>query len=134
MTGEKMARIRRCHTCSSRYTRHATVDRWPRCKDAGDAYLDDAFLEGPASNCKRDLWRDLEPVDIEAEQAENLAKVNARLIAYGKRLVDVWAADSRDREKLRAMLTQMVTTGELTPEAAAEVENYAVARATATRA
>jgi len=129
MTGEKLARIRCCHTCASRYTRHASVDPWPRCADAGDVFLDDAFLEGKVANCPRDLWRELKPVDMDGERAANAAKAHANFVTRGKRMVDVWAADSRDREKLRAMLTEMVRAGELTPEAAAEVEDYAVARA-----
>ena len=75
MTGIKAARIRRCHACPHRLTRHATVKEWPQCDFAGDGFdLSDEFMEGEATNCPAGYWLELEPIDLEAEAAEQTAR------------------------------------------------------------
>ena len=130
MTGIKAARIRTCHTCAARYTRHATVLPWPMCQDAL-ALLDNVRLEGPDTNCPRGLWKDLTPVDLAAEAAAAEATAHEQCVARGKRLVDALTPDDRDRATLRIRLGELVAAGELTPAAAVEVEDYAVARTVA---
>lgn len=65
MNGKKMARIKRCARC--RYNRNTGYWNWPRCcyhdrtGEREPLERDDAFMEGPDSNCPAGSWGELSP-------------------------------------------------------------------------
>ena len=75
MDGGKMARIRRCHECPHRSTRHTTVWDWPHCDWGGsDLELSDEFMT--TGQCPAGYWLGLTPVDLEAEaEAQAAARI-----------------------------------------------------------
>ena len=69
-----MARIRRCHECPHRSTRHASIWDWPHCDYGGGDYeLSDAEMNGGGGFCPAGYWAGLTPVDLEAEAAAQAA-------------------------------------------------------------
>ncbi len=73
MTGEKLARIRKCqgHGASQKACEHWRNNGgwpWPRCKATGEdggglpgLELNDEFFHGPETNCPLGKWAGLEP-------------------------------------------------------------------------
>jgi len=120
MTGIKMARIRFCAKCPHWVNRHANTWRWPKCDARLDdvVELDDEFMgEG---DCP--LWKDLKPVDLDAEAREQAALQIQFGLAYWKPVLAALAPDAKDALTIRARLTPLVQAGKITPEIAAAVE------------
>ena len=122
MTGIKLARIRRCHECPHRFTRHATVNGWPQCDFAGDGFdLGDEFMEGEATNCPAGYWLELTPVDMEAEavaaKGARLEKQRERVAPFlRKALASVTDAAAKEQ-----LLIDAVSEGMAMPELAEEL-------------
>ncbi len=115
----KLARIRLCSFC--RWWRNCTQWQWPECHktaydrgngtfiDLSEAHrlrLDDAFFDGPASNCPGDKFAGLAPIDYEAEQAETFRQMGERFTL----LFDPIRQRLGDAE-LKTMITGIVAAG-----------------------
>ncbi len=128
MTGIKQARIRACHGCEYRYTRHAKYMDWPHCDGwpaAGDLELDNEFMEGPDDNCPRGKWAHLAPVDMKGEAAAALARAIERETARWKVLLDILSPDEKTVESIRPKIDKLVTDGIIKhPETAEALEAY----------
>jgi len=119
----KLARIRKCRFCEFRRTAPSTLWKWPRCKaggvDAkGDPLLEltDEFMEGPASNCPQGFWKDLEPIDLEENEATKrraayLSWPNAPVRKLLLRLFE-YLYSNVDRQALKQRLIAALTAGE----------------------
>jgi len=116
--GAFQARIRRCAACEHRRNAHASVWRWPRCIALDkELVLDNDFMAGPVDNCPLGLWRDLEPVDLDAERAAAGAK---RLVRERQVLGPLVAALVRglDEHEMTRRLLLPVRAGLILPETA----------------
>ncbi len=74
--GVKFARVRKCRWCEWRRSAASSVWQWPRCMNLGATGidLDDAFMEGPETNCPGGLWTGLPPLNIAQEDFEGRIK------------------------------------------------------------
>ncbi len=122
MDGTKMARIRRCHQCPHRSTRHADVRQWPHCDcGGGDVELSDELLEGPDANCPAGYWLGLAPVDLEAErmaQEEEALEGNRQLYKPILQAAMPYIAAEADKE---SFLVDAVAAGSVDHVVAQEV-------------
>ncbi len=120
MDGMKMARIRRCHECPYRSTRHASVWSWPHCDfGGGDLELSDAFME--TGQCPAGYWAGLTPVDLEAEAEQQAAAVVEREREQKTPVVQealAFVTETRDRH---ALLLLWVKDGFLSAALAEEI-------------
>ena len=124
-TGQKMARTRCCRACSEwRFGNWPAVEgtRWPRCKMHGtDAVtndpitdIDDAFAEGPNTNCPLGKWAGLVPVDIEAAHKDRDAQTEARFVT-DPMFTRLSVSDAEDA------LVEYVANGQMTVDVAERV-------------
>lgn len=132
MTGDKMARIRECSKCENRSTRHSSIDDWPRCRANNNGYLDDDYMEGPDANCPLGLWAGLDPIDLEAEAAEQKAAAIAKETDAMKRFVDILSPDEKTGDAIRPKIEALSDAKIIRhPETAAALETYVDNRAAA---
>ena len=123
MTGTKMARIRKCHECEHRSTRHVSIDLWPRCDGDGIRELSNEFME--SGNCPLGLWGGLKPVDLEAEAAEGKAAGIARETDAMKKFLDILSPDETTGDAIRAKIEALSDAKIIRhPETAAALESY----------
>ena len=118
MTGIRLVRMRTCHECAHRCTRHSKHWKWPRCtfyvsgRDKGqpgnEMDLDEWNLEGPDSNCPLGLWNNLEPVDLAKSLAATKAKGIEAETAWWARLLDILSPDEKTALDVRPKLEQLV--------------------------
>jgi len=135
MTGEKMARIRKCGECPHWFNRHANTFRWPKCDLGvdGGLELDDECLGGPATNCPLILWKNLVPVDLDAEKAVWRQKTIAAQIVSWKDILDTLEPATMLLADARSKLTELVAKEKMLPEVAVEIEAYVTAARVAKR-
>jgi len=126
MTGTKMARIRKCHTCPHRFTRHVEAQKWPQC-DGGSTllYLDDFIMEGDETYCPQGLWKGLTPVDLEAEKAAAEARMWEEQVAYWTPIAQALLKGQPEVE-VANRIEELVKLKVLTPEVAAEAASHAL--------
>ena len=124
MTGIKMARIRRCHTCPHRSTRHASVWSWPHCDGGGlDTELSDEFME--TGECPAGRWDGLDPVDLEAEAKAQAAARLERERETKRPAVLAALALTTDETRQAGYLVQLVELGFLSAALAEEIATEA---------
>ena len=141
-----MARIRKCGGGCPYYGNNAGQWPWPRCMyareqalalaaaraRAGDKDgavillkaamgavvpdLDDAFMEGPPENCPGGFWKDLTPVDLEAERKVGLEAVAERFTRQNAPLVA-----RLEKPELVQALVEMVEAGTVPGELAEKI-------------
>lgn len=112
MDGTKLARKRTCAACPHWANRHADVWRWPHCDcDGVDVEVDDAFLDGPETNCPAGQWLGLEPVDMEAERMEGEERLLDAERRNMKPLLDLALAGIPDDGAKGAFLVDAVARG-----------------------
>ena len=123
MTGIKRARIRTCLKCDERYTRHASIDPWPRCAAIDGKYLDNEFMEN--GDCPLNSWLGLTPVDIEAEEAAALVKSIEKETESVKKLLDILSPTEKTGLDIRGKLDALVTAKVIRhAETATALEEY----------
>jgi len=127
MDGLKLARIRCCHACRFRIQKHADF-AGPHgysifcCFHGSEppAELHDAYMEGPDENCPCGYWKDLVPVDLEAEQEQARIRAGESQVKRLGPIVEV-LTEGLEMDAIIPRLQQLVTDRVLLPEAAADI-------------
>lgn len=121
MTGEKLSRIRKCHTCRHRWTQHADVSRWPLC-DVDNSDLSDVRMEAGDPSCPLGYWKNLAPETLPTEQEQYARRVSGQVGGPVGESVRV-TLENQPENIVKGKLEDLVSMGHLLPDAAAELEN-----------
>jgi len=115
--GLKLARNAVCRACTG--YRHCPLWNWSRCKHKGvDAIgdpmveMNDAFMDGPESNCPQTRWVGVKAktdAEMAAEAKAHTEEVSAGFIARNQPFIDRMA----DAVEMKAALGEMVVAGHM---------------------
>jgi Lon protease-like protein len=95
--------------------------------------INEAFVEGPATNCAQSFWATLTPVDLAAQAAVIAARQNQMTIQQWTATLNAKLAATATIQDVQNAVTNLVTLGVLTTDQGTEVTaNVAAARGIAT--
>ena len=118
--GLKYAHVRQCQQCRYRFTRHATIARWPFCDaNGGLLSLDDAHMEGDEGNCPAGYWRGLELVDLAAEAVTRNANKFAKAVETYARIIDAAVPSGAAEADVEGAVDRLLAAGVIRDEAIA---------------